>query len=515
MASNFGVVAYIKPPSLTGVTQPDLIKFETEYTAYKDKVNNMNNGRDEANKLPIATIKDCMDGPTLHALCIMGKISGATSLEQATAEKVEQWFVTAHTVAPRDLSERIQSALSAVKYKPCKEDPAGAALTFCLDAIKALDKNNASEIMDDPDQGKYLINKLREKLEPDLLRERVRMKMDTWKKEDKGKIKVFQECVSVLAVEVAQNEVARSRLGKKRDHPESPEKRTAKNSSYAKKGKAKGDGDAEPGKTNGKKQKSGSSDAAGSGGAKAKKYTCLNPDCDGNHKMKDCDKTPDDMKKKLLDEYWEKKKSAKVKAVTSDSSDEKSQSPGEGRYHIVIEEKVSAIALGDYGADVSVLPAKKLEELLSVDSSIQVEKLDEPMTMELADNSMKVAATAFTTLTIVLKLPGSNIPVRFRDIKFFIADFEKGEVLLGRPFLKSIGFDLDQHLEQVGSNEDDQEEKQTSTLASARYTGLSYQNTDDDPIELPESLAAGIGSDTKDAIDKAFAKTFCEGLVGS
>lgn len=68
MASNFGVVAYIRPPSLHGVTQPDLIKFETEYSAYKEKVANVNEGRDDDAKIPIATIRDCMDGPTLHAL---------------------------------------------------------------------------------------------------------------------------------------------------------------------------------------------------------------------------------------------------------------------------------------------------------------------------------------------------------------------------------------------------------------------------------------------------------------
>lgn len=172
----------------------------------------MNNGREDGNKLPVATIRDCMDGPTLQALCIMGKISGAQTLEQATSEKVEDWFTAAHTAAPRDLSERIHSALSAVKYKDCQADPAGAALTFCLDAIKALDKNNASEIMQDQHKATYLINKLEEKLQPDLLRERVKMRRSTWTKEEKGDISKFQECISALAVDVSQNEVARARL---------------------------------------------------------------------------------------------------------------------------------------------------------------------------------------------------------------------------------------------------------------------------------------------------------------
>lgn len=42
------------------------------------------------------------------------------------------------------------------------------------------------------------------------------------------------------------------------------------------------------------------------------------------------------------------------------------------------------------------------------------------------------------------------------------------------------------------------------------YQGLTYINDDDDPIELPESLTAVIGKDSKEYIDLAFEKILQE-----
>ena len=486
MASNFGVVAYIDPPSLLGVTQPDLIKFETEYSAYKEKVENVNLGRAAGNKLPIATIRDCIDGTTLQALCILGKITGASTLEQATADKVEAWFTAAHTATPLDLSERVQSALASVTFKNVKADPAGAAFTFCLEVVKSLDKNNASDILSNPDKAKYVINKLENKLEPDLLRERVKMKRDTWTNQEKGDLLLFQECVSTLAVDVAQNEVARARIGGKRREPGGrSEKSGGKKEAYKSAAGASGDKPTEndADKHVSKKQKSKSS--------KAWTASCLNPQCKEKHRIKDCSITTAEQKKAFLDEYHEKKKSKHVKSIvyaaTADCNVKTAL--GEGRYDILLEESVKAVALGDSGADVSIIPATLFNELQKRDKSVEAQILEKPLRLELACKSMHVQVTSSANVTVTIHLPGSNIPVRFRSVQFYVADFELSEVILGRPFLHSIGFNLDNHLKK---------------LASARYSGLSYQGTDDDPIALPDNMAAGIGKDSEESIQKAF-----------
>lgn len=62
------------------ITQPALLQFEIEYAKYVRKVNDVNSTRIVEEKLAVATIRDRMDGSVLHAMCIMGKVVGATSV---------------------------------------------------------------------------------------------------------------------------------------------------------------------------------------------------------------------------------------------------------------------------------------------------------------------------------------------------------------------------------------------------------------------------------------------------
>eukprot|EP00171_Calliarthron_tuberculosum_P002633 IDg2633t1 len=178
--SNFGLVSTIQAPALKPVTQPSLIQFETEYAAYKVQVADINRNRDEVNQITAASIKNCLEPMMLHSLCILGQIPGASSVEQATDNNVKAWFETRLRSAPRDLTERVRSAVHSVKFIQCKEDPAGAALSFVLDAVKALDRNNASEVVTDKERCKSLIVKLMNKLEPPELKERIKDARDCW-----------------------------------------------------------------------------------------------------------------------------------------------------------------------------------------------------------------------------------------------------------------------------------------------------------------------------------------------
>lgn len=210
--SNYGSVSVIQPPSLKQVDQPSLIKFETEFSAYRNKVDGVNSDRDEENKLQPATIKDCMDSNMLHALCLMGEIEGASSVEEATPEKVSAWFNNAATVSPRDISERLEAVLKAIQYSPNKEDPAGGVANFMLEVIIQLDKYNISEILEDSDMAKKLLDKLVGKFEPPVLKERIKMRRSGWNKAQLSDIKLFKNEISALAVEVSLTEVARERV---------------------------------------------------------------------------------------------------------------------------------------------------------------------------------------------------------------------------------------------------------------------------------------------------------------
>ena len=115
--SNYVVISVIQPPTLKTVDPHALIRFETAYAAYRAKVEDVNKDRDEASKLSLSTIKDCMNSSTLHALCIMREIENASTVEIATSEMVKKWFENASTSTPKDLSERIDATLRSICSK--------------------------------------------------------------------------------------------------------------------------------------------------------------------------------------------------------------------------------------------------------------------------------------------------------------------------------------------------------------------------------------------------------------
>ena len=158
VAANHTVSLLVQPPTLDRIDQPALIKFETDYAAYLAKVEDLNKDQEEDAKLTPASIKDCIDGQTLHALCMLGQIDGAETIEEATVDKVKAWFEAASAVAPKDLSERIDSAVSATKFKINKQSPSGAVHNYLLDFVKSLDQHNASEIFKDSDLSKKVID---------------------------------------------------------------------------------------------------------------------------------------------------------------------------------------------------------------------------------------------------------------------------------------------------------------------------------------------------------------------
>ena len=224
--SNYGVITVIQPPTLKTVDQPALIRFESAYAAYRAKVEDVNKDRDEASKLSLATIKDCMNSSTLHALCIVGEIENASTVEDATSEMVKKWFDNASTSTPKDLPERIDVTLRSMSFKPNKEDPAGDVANFMIEAITALDQNNASEVLKDGDMAKKFIDRLVPKFKPDVLQERIKMLRRGWTKAQLADIKLFKDEVSNVALKIFLTGTAPSclRPQKPRQHHDSSKK---------------------------------------------------------------------------------------------------------------------------------------------------------------------------------------------------------------------------------------------------------------------------------------------------
>ena len=499
-ASNYGVVALVTPPKLKLVDQPSLIRFETEYTVYKTKVEDVNKDRNDRNKVYLASIKDCVDPATLHALCVMGEIPNADKAEDATAETVKIWFDIASNLAPKDLSERIDSSLHSVSYIANPEDPAGGISNFVISVITALDQNNASEVFNDQDLARHFIDRMVKKMKDPLLQERIKMRRRGWSKTQLSNIKFFKNEAAAIAIDLALTETARQRVipraGRPRRGSIAPSKHVAKSRDAPKQVKS-GRGI--------KRRESEWTDP------------CLNPNCGGVHPLKDCPNTSPERKKELFDEHYQNKGAKQSKAVKSLYPNDAQKPYGsQGRFRIALEDTVIDTVLGDSGSDFNAISSSTFEKVKEAKSSIKTEPFEKPIELHGAFKTDKVKFTASSKakLTFTLYLPGTNVPVRVHGVYFIIVDDTMDEILLGRPFLEAIGFDLNDHLQRVHKLIHEKNIGDINTekikLAAAQYQGLAYMAADDDPIELPACIAAGIGEDSEDLITEAFDKVLSQ-----
>ena len=114
---------------------------------------------------------------------------------------------------------------------------------------------------------------------------------------------------------------------------------------------------------------------------------------------------------------------------------------------------VPVLVNGDYGADHSALSVTHLRALHDAGIFVRSLPLKEPVFVGLAldtqnsneQSSFKVEQKARVSTTIET-LAG---PLRFRNVEFLVFEEPMPEVLLSRPVLLSIGFDLEKHLATV------------------------------------------------------------------
>ena len=126
--------------------------------------------------------------------------------------------------------------------------------------------------------------------------------------------------------------------------------------------------------------------------------------------------------------------------------------------------------------------------------------------MDLDRNSRSGKALCKVSLTLTIIIPGCERPVRLRDVEFLIVEERMSESILGRPFLKSIGFDFDKHLREVRNDIHGKStyELKNGKLASSAYQGIKYRDCNNDPVDPPSCLKHNFGTDSKESIHVAF-----------
>ena len=177
------------------------------------------------------------------------------------------------------------------------------------------------------------------------------------------------------------------------------------------------------------------------------------------------------------------------------------------------------IVLGDSGFDFNAISSSTFEKVKEAKSSIKTETFEKPIELHgtFKTDKVKFTASGKAKLTFTLYLPGTNVPVRVHGVYFIIVDDTMDEILLGRPFLEAIDFDLNDHLQRVHKLTHEKNIGDINTenikLAAPQYQGLAYMAADDDPVELLACIAVGIGEDSEDLITKAFDKVLSQSKI--
>lgn len=187
-------------------------------------------------------------------------------------------------------------------------------------------------------------------------------------------------------------------------------------------------------------------------------------------------------------------------------------------YCCCVQEK----SLGDSGADESVMPMRVLHALRQKGINPNVHRFETPVKLQQSiksgENGSGESFTASMKVRIgslQIKLPCGTL--RLRNVDFWVTDQDMDEVLLGRPLLRCIGFDLDQHLASVRQKFDniDVDEKiakelntrlplhkdKTKRICSIKsYRGLWYDQTEGDPVDPVPAAGANMGVDSESDI---------------
>ena len=196
---------------------------------------------------------------------------------------------------------------------------------------------------------------------------------------------------------------------------------------------------------------------------------CLNTKkCYGiRHYMRDCPDTSAEEGKLLVQAYREKEKGNTVRRVlfsdTIDSSDEEQQTAEKhnatGRLVGKLADTVQVVVCGDYGADHAGICEEHLKKLAAAQIFVPTLPLSDPIMMQLAvqgsDQTLCATATKMARVSVTLHLPEG--PLRLRNVEFMVFKENMPEVLLSRPLLVSLGFDLDAHLARVRGKYHDQD----------------------------------------------------------
>lgn len=130
---------------------------------------------------------------------------------------MKEWFDAWLQKNSKDLTARVDHSIHSVWYERNSNDPAQAPEQFILNIISALNQNNPSSVITEPEQCKELIKKLVPKLRSAELRHRMEDAMKMWSSAEKSNLANFASRCSEISIEVQAGFMARGQIKTRRE----------------------------------------------------------------------------------------------------------------------------------------------------------------------------------------------------------------------------------------------------------------------------------------------------------
>jgi hypothetical protein len=495
-----------------------------QYSSYFHRLAELNNSRADNEKMFPTGTHHCFEPRVPEALIGMGVFdeffenewvdeTTLNSVDELTHEIPELWLDYMAESLEADIPSRVEEALSTICFEYNRMDARGSTLSFFTEIYTKLAEAGCTSAIES--SGKWLATKIIPKLEPSNVRQVITKAWRYWSTVDQNDFKTFRKYVlesAVLAskwsdkkriIDVAgiMNDQESSKSKKRRIAAELRRPRL-----HEKAGKAK-DGQDSSGKSMDKSQ--------------VWKHSCLNKECKGNHRIKECTNTSEELKQQLLHEFYanKRKNAGKTSAVVLQSADGTlDHSCANGRWSATIGEITRVVALGDIGADYSCIPRSLVPTIIQDGVRISESKRPSTVSLEGAVKNSHITAKSIFRADLTLQLNCG--PLILRQTEFLVLDQEMSEILIGRPLLKAIGFDLEAHLE---TNRDVLNNSTFGTnllntvntrsfgkAARSSYSDLQCNTADSDPVPPTETAGVATGTDSASEIQDEI-----ERMIGS
>ena len=169
--------------------------------------------------------------------------------------------------------------------------------------------------------------------------------------------------------------------------------------------------------------------------------------------MKDCPLSTNEEKDSLLKEFYKARSEKGRLSVLSQTQEACHALQGSGRYFAKLADSVDVIVNGDYGADHSALSEQHVKQCANAGVFVKTLTLREPIRMSLAlganaeEDSQVYCSNTKVRVSVTLNTPEG--PLRLRNLEFLVFKEFMPEILIARPVLQAIGFNLDEHLKRV------------------------------------------------------------------